>query len=135
MKGLSKVIKIKERELQEERERLNVLLAKEKELNLEIEEIKRKILRLKSMKPESILQFALIQEETKRLLKEKEKLKESLEELTLEIDRKREDVGKLRGEVKLIKELMKRKELKEKRVNEVLNERFIYQTLYSVDRN
>jgi len=135
MKGLSKVIKIKERELQEERERLNVLLAKEKELNLEIEEIKRKILRLKSMKPESILQFALIQEETKRLLKEKEKLKESLEELTLEIDRKREDVGKLRGEVKLIKELMKRKELKEKRVNEVLNERFIYQTLYSFDRN
>jgi len=134
MKGLSRIIKIKESELQKERERLNVLLVKEKELRLEIEEIDRKISYLKSVIPESILQFALIQEETKRLLKEKEKLKESLKGLTLEIDRKREDVGKLRGEVKLVKELLKRKELKEKRVNEVLNERFIYQTLYSVDR-
>ena len=134
MKGLSRIIKIKESELQKKRERLNVLLVKEKELRLEIEEIDRKISYLKSVIPESILQFALIQEETKRLLKEKEKLKESLKGLTLEIDRKREDVGKLRGEVKLVKELLKRKELKEKRVNEVLNERFIYQTLYSVDR-
>jgi len=131
LKSPEKVLRLKERELDKEREELNLLLARERALRAEIEGVERRILELKSQNVESVFQFGLMREAIRELLSEKERLEEQLRELSFRVERKRQEVGRLRGELRLMKELLKKRKLKEERTGEVLNERFIYQVLYS----
>ena len=130
MKGLEKVVSLKERELKRKQEELNLLMARERALRLEIERVEGKISSLKAVNPESVLQFALTREVLRELLRKREELSRKLKELSKEIEEKREELGKLRGEVNLVKELLRKRKLREERIEEVLNERFIYQVLY-----
>jgi len=130
LKGLEKVVALKERELKRKQEELNLLTARERALRLEIERVEGEISSLKVLNPESVLQFALTREVLGELLRKREGLRRELKELSEEIEEKREELGKLRGEVNLIKELLRKRKLREERVEEVLNERFIYQVLY-----
>jgi chromosome segregation ATPase len=134
LKRLEKVLNLKEREVERLGAELRFLKARHRQITLEVEGLKGRLEELKSLKVNSVSEFTTVRLALSELLKTLEEKEKEERELQKIVNEKEEEYSRARGELSLIKELIKRKRRKEEVIKEVADERFIYQVLYGTGR-
>ena len=134
-RGLNLVLKLKEKELLNQKRKVSELSSRLKALKLEEEGIKQKISSLKSHLPTDLQQYALWNSTIKAQLVELERKREEIRRLESSYEEELKALARKRGELNLVEGLIKRRRREEEKRKEVLNERFIYQVLYSSSPN
>lgn len=131
MRGIKSLLKVKRRELSEEERRLKELLRKLEELKRREKQVNHRIEEIKRLRARTCVEFGIMNEYLKSLIREIDALRRKVIKLSSEIERQKEKLALKRGEVKAVEKLVERREREKLRKEELLLERFINEVLSS----